>query len=72
MTISRYITVYISYVITLMKSMPQLDQSALKARNKLLAMFLVHIVLDAMLVAMAKDIWAIGRILVTIVVMYFV
>ena len=52
--------------------MPQLDQSALKARNKLLAMFLVHIVLDAMLVAMAKDIWAIGRILVTIVVMYFV
>ncbi len=52
--------------------MPQLDQSALKARNKVLAMFLVHIVLDAMLVAIAKDIWAIGRILVTIVVMYFV
>lgn len=52
--------------------MSQLDQSALKARNKLLAMFLVHIVLDTMLVAIAKDLWAIGRILVTIVVMYFV
>ena len=68
-TISRYI---VSYVITLLKSMPQLDQSALKARNKLLTMFFVHIVLDAMLVAVAKDRWAIGRILVTIVVMYFV
>lgn len=55
-----------------MKSMSQLDQSALKARNILLAMFLVHIVLDTMLVVIAKDIWAIGRILVTIVVMYFV
>lgn len=52
--------------------MPQLDQSALKARNKLLAMFLVHIALDAILVAIARDLWAIGRILVTIVIMYFV
>lgn len=52
--------------------MPQLDQSALKARNKLLAMFLVHIFLDAILVIIARDLWAIGRILVTIVVMYFV
>jgi hypothetical protein len=55
-----------------MKSMSQLDQSALKARNILLAMFLVHIVLDTMLVVIAKDLWAISRILVTIVVMYFV
>jgi hypothetical protein len=52
--------------------MSQLDQSALKARNKLLAMFIVHIILDAILVAIAKDIWAIGRILFAIVVMYFV
>ena len=51
--------------------MPPLDQSALKARNKLLTMFLVHVVLDAILVAIAKDLWAIGRILVTIIVMYF-
>lgn len=52
--------------------MPQLDQSTLKARNNLLVMFLVHIVLDTVLVALAKDLWAIGRIVVTIVVMYFV
>lgn len=52
--------------------MPQLDQSALKARNKLLAMFLVHIILDAMLVAISRDIWAIGRTCCTTVVMYFV
>ena len=55
-----------------MKSMSQLDQSALKARNILLVMFLVHIVIDTVLVVIAKDLWAIGRILVTIVVMYFV
>lgn len=64
--------VYISYVITLVKPMPELDQSALKAKNQLLALFLVHIVLDAMLMAIARDLWAISRILVTIVVMYFV
>ena len=52
--------------------MGELDQSTLKARNKLLIMFLVYIVLDATLVAIAKDLWAIGRILMTIFVMYFV
>ncbi len=52
--------------------MPQIDQSALKARNKLLAMFVVLCILDATLVILARDRWAIGRILVTIVVMYFV
>lgn len=51
--------------------MTQLDQSALNARNRLLTMFLVHIVLDTMLVIIAKDLWAIGRILIAIVVMYF-
>ncbi|WP_253274392.1 hypothetical protein [Myxosarcina sp. GI1] len=35
-------------------------------------MFLAHIVLDTILVVIAKDLWAISRILVTIVVMYFV
>jgi hypothetical protein len=35
-------------------------------------LFYPHIVLDAILVAIAKDVWAIGRILFTIVVMYFV
>lgn len=51
--------------------MSQLDRSALKARNQLLAMFVAHIVLDAILVVIAKDLWAIGRVLFTIVVMYF-
>ncbi|MEM9909064.1 MAG: hypothetical protein AAF921_29045 [Cyanobacteria bacterium P01_D01_bin.44] len=52
--------------------MPQPDQSALQARNKLLAMFLVLCILDALLVFIARDLWAVGRILLTIAVMYFV
>ncbi|MDZ8052723.1 MAG: hypothetical protein RMX68_015815 [Aulosira sp. ZfuVER01] len=52
--------------------MLQIDQSALKARNTLLAMFVVLLLLDATLVIIARDRWAIGRILLTIVVMYFV
>ena len=52
--------------------MTALDSSALKARNSLLAMFCVLIILDSLLVAVSKDLWAIGRILVTIVVMYYV
>ncbi|MCL1474444.1 hypothetical protein LAY57_27830 [Argonema antarcticum A004/B2] len=52
--------------------MTQLDQCALKARNKLVAMFLLLFAIDATLVFMAQDRWAIGRILLTIVVMYFV
>ena len=51
--------------------MSQLDQSALKARNQLLAMLVTHILLDTILIAIAKDLWAIGRVLFTIVVMYF-
>jgi O-antigen ligase len=54
------------------KHMLQIDQSALKARNTLIAMFLVLCILDATLVIIARDRWAIGRILLTIVVMYFV
>jgi O-antigen ligase len=52
--------------------MTQPDPSALKARNNLLAMFLLLCILDAALVIVARDRWAIGRILLTIVVMYFV
>ncbi|MEM8807817.1 MAG: hypothetical protein AAGF01_17495 [Cyanobacteria bacterium P01_G01_bin.38] len=52
--------------------MPQLDQSALQARNRLFSMFLVLCALDALLVFIARDLWAIGRILLTIAVMYFV
>lgn len=47
-------------------------QSALKARNRLLAMFLLLCILDSALVIAAQDRWAIGRILLTVVVMYFV
>jgi peptidoglycan/LPS O-acetylase OafA/YrhL len=52
--------------------MTQLDRSALKARNNLLALFLLLCVLDVALVIIAQDKWAIGRILFTIAVMYFV
>ncbi len=52
--------------------MTQSDQSALKARNRLLAMFLLLCILDTTLVIVARDMWAIGRILLTIIVMYFV
>jgi hypothetical protein len=52
--------------------MSQLDPSALTARNRLLAMFVVLTLLDGLLVILSRDKWAIARILVTIVVMYFV
>ncbi|MBW4618388.1 MAG: hypothetical protein KME17_03250 [Cyanosarcina radialis HA8281-LM2] len=52
--------------------MTQLDRSALQARNILLAMFVLLCILDVALVVIARDKWAIGRILLTIVVMYFV
>jgi peptidoglycan/LPS O-acetylase OafA/YrhL len=52
--------------------MIQLDQSALKARNKLLAMFVLLSILDVALIIAAQDRWAIGRILLTLIVMYFV
>jgi membrane-associated HD superfamily phosphohydrolase len=48
------------------------DPSAFKARNRLLAMLLLLCILDITLVTIARDWWAIGRILPTIVVMYFV
>lgn len=51
---------------------PQPDRSALQARNILLSMFVVLSFLDTTLVVVAKDRWAIGRILLTILVMYFV
>ena len=52
--------------------MSELNVSALKARNNLLAMFLILTILDSILVAVSRDLWAIGRILATIIVMYFV
>lgn len=52
--------------------MTQLDRAAMQARNKLLAMFLLLCILDVTLAIAVRDRWAIGRILPTIVVMYFV
>ncbi len=52
--------------------MTTLDSSALKARNSLFAMFCVLTILDIILVAVSRDLWAIGRIVVTIAVMYYV
>ncbi|NJN12216.1 MAG: hypothetical protein HC815_31350 [Richelia sp. RM1_1_1] len=52
--------------------MHQPDLSALKARNILITLFVLLCILDATLVVIARDKWAIGRILLTIVVMYFV
>jgi hypothetical protein len=52
--------------------MQSTDITALKAQNILLAMFLVLCILDVTLVMVARDRWAIGRILLTVIVMYFV
>ena len=52
--------------------MLQPDSSALKARNILVTLFVILCVLDTTLVVIAQDRWAIGRILLTIVVMYYV
>lgn len=50
----------------------QPDSSALKARNTLVTLFVILCVLDTTLVVIAQDRWAIGRILLTIVVIYYV
>ncbi len=54
------------------KAMLQPDLSALKSRNILITLFVLLCILDATLVVIARDKWAIGRILLTIIVMYFV
>ena len=48
------------------------NSSSLKIRDALLAMFCASIILDSILVAVSKDLWAIGRIIATIIVMYYV
>lgn len=52
--------------------MSTLDASAIKARNNLLVLFAILTILDLVLVVVSRDLWAIGRILITIAVMYFV
>lgn len=52
--------------------MNKLDSPALKARNNLIYMFTGLTILDSILVIVSKDLWAIGRILITIAIMYYV
>lgn len=52
--------------------MSRLDPSAVKARNILLGMFIAIAILDTILVVVSRDLWAIGRIIVTVGVMYYV
>ena len=52
--------------------MSQLDPCAIKARNNLIGMFVAIAILDTILVVVSRDLWAIGRIIITIGVMYYV
>jgi O-antigen ligase len=54
------------------KLMTQQEPSSLKARNTLTTLFVALSVLDAILVPISRDWYSIGRILLTIVVMFFV
>ena len=42
------------------------------AHNTLIRLFLGLLILDAVLIILSKDLWAIGRIIVTAAIMYFV
>jgi len=52
--------------------MTTINKPAMKARNLLLAMFFLLTILDSVLVVVSRDLWAIGRIIITIIVMYYV
>jgi hypothetical protein len=54
------------------KPMTQQEPSSLKARNTLTTLFVALSVLDAILVPISRDWYSIGRILFTIIVMFFV
>ena len=52
--------------------MSRVNPSAIKARNNLLGMFVAIAILDSILVVVSRDLWAIGRIIVTAGLMYYV
>ncbi len=54
------------------QSMTQLDSAALNARNTLVVMFVALCILDTILIIIARDAWAIARIILIIVLMHFV
>lgn len=46
--------------------------STLQSRNTLIYLFLALLIIDAILIILSKDLWAIGRIILTAIIMYFV
>ena len=52
--------------------MPSLASALQKARNRMITMFLALLILDAILIFLSKDLWAIGRIIFTAAIMYLV
>ena len=51
--------------------MMQIDSATLKARNIIIAAFVGLCLLDTILVILAQDVWAVGRIVITIALMHF-
>jgi len=51
---------------------PTKSTTILQARNTLTYLFLGLLILDAILIFLSKDLWAIGRIIFTAIIMYFV
>lgn len=49
--------------------MPKLDAASLQARNILIALFVAVCILDGVLIVLARDIWAIARLLFTLALM---
>ena len=45
--------------------------STSKARNQIRTMFLVLLILDAALIVLTADLWAVGRIVFTAIIMFF-
>ena len=50
--------------------MVQIDSTILKARNLLIAVFVGMCLLDTVLVVLSQDVWAVGRIAITVALMH--
>ncbi|MBT9312075.1 hypothetical protein [Leptothoe kymatousa] len=46
--------------------------STLESRNTLIYLFLALLIIDTILIILSQDLWAIGRIIFTAIIMYFV
>lgn len=49
----------------------QIDSATLKARNRLIGTFVGLCLLDIVLIVLAQDAWAVGRLVITIALMHF-